>query len=81
MARNDTKKVASTEYAVEVFREKEDGVSRKFVRQIDCFSDLEKAEAFIDAYDKTLLDPKEYLDVTFIECDENGDEIDYGPVV
>ena len=74
MNRN-AKECAYTEYAVEVNNDK------GFVRQIDVFSSHEEAEVFAENYDEEQLNYDEYLNIIFIDYDENGDEIDFGSVV
>ena len=66
-------KVAYTEYAVEVNNE------HGFVRQIDVFETYEEAEAFADNYEEPLA-WGEYLNIIFIDYNENGDEIAFGTV-
>ena len=78
MARNDTKEVASTEYAVEIYRDV-NGV-KKLVSQIDCFPTYEKAEECLKSYEKDKLGPEEYLGIIFIDYDENEEEVDFGTV-
>lgn len=65
--------VAYTEYAVEVNNDK------GFVRQIDVFSTYEEAEEFADNYKEPLNDG-EYLNIIFIDYNENDDEIGFGTV-
>lgn len=67
------KSIARTEYAVEVNNEK------GFVRQIDVFDTYEQAEDFANKYNEPLED-EEYLNIIFIDYDENGDEIQFGTV-
>lgn len=69
--RNDT--VAYTEYAVEINNDK------GFIRQIDVFSSYEQAEEFADNY-KEPLNKGEYLNIIFIDYDENDNEIDFGTI-
>ena len=66
--------VTSTEYAVEVNNKK------GFVRQLDVFSEYDEAVAFKNNYNEPLL-TGEYLNIIFIDYDENGDEINFGSVV
>ena len=63
-----------TEYAVELNNEK------GFVRQIDVFDTYEQAVEFQENYDEPL-NNGEYLNIIFIDYDENGDEIGFGSVV
>ena len=63
-----------TEYAVEINNE------RGFVRQIDVFNTYDKACDFANNYDGDLLED-EYLNIIFIDYDENGDEIGFSSVV
>lgn len=65
--------VAYTEYAVEINNEK------GFVRQIDVFDSYDKACDFADNYNEPLNDD-EYLNIIFIDYNENDDEIDFGTV-
>ena len=67
------KTVNYTEYAVEVNNDK------GFVRQIEVFSTYEQAEDFANKY-KEPLKEEEYLNIIFIDYDENGDEIQFGTV-
>lgn len=69
----NNKAVFSTEYAVEVNNDK------GFVRQIDVFNTYEEAEEFADNYKEPLNDG-EYLNIIFIDYDENDNEIDFGTV-
>lgn len=68
------KKVAYTEYAVEVNNE------HGFVHQIDVFSTCEQAEACCDDYDKNNLAEDEYLNIIFIDYNSDGDEVGFGTV-
>ena len=63
-----------TEYAVEINND------RGFVRQIDVFDTYEKAEEFVNNYDEPLVNG-EYLNIIYIDYDEDGDEIAFGSVV
>ena len=63
-----------TEYAVEVNNPK------GFVRQIELFDTYEEADEFASNYDGQLLND-EYLNIIFIDYDEDGDEIGFGSVV
>lgn len=65
--------VVSTEYAVEVNNE------HGFVRQIDVFSTYEAAESFSETHDGEL-NSDEWLNIIFIDYNENGDEIRFGTV-
>ena len=67
--------ICSTEYAVEVNNSKD-----IFVRQIDVFQTYEQAEEFVSNYDEVLTDG-EYLNIIYIDYDENGDEVGFGSVV
>lgn len=72
---------ASTEYAVEVNeREDEGDVLGSFVRQLDVFQTYEEAEHYAETCDEELLE-NQYLNIIFIDYDENGDEICFGSVV
>lgn len=62
-----------TEYAVEINGE------IGFIRQIDVFETYEEAKEFADNYNGVLLDD-EYLNIIFINYDEDGDEIEFGSV-
>lgn len=66
-------KCAYTEYAVEVNNNK------GFVRQIDVFQSYEKAKLFTEQYDEPL-DDDQYLNIIFIDYDENDNEINFGTV-
>ena len=61
-----------TEYAVEVNHER-----WGFVRQIEVFATYDDACDFAESYDGELRD-EEYLNIIFIDYDENGDEICFG---
>lgn len=63
-----------TEYAVEVNN------GGRFVRQIDVFDTYEAACEFTDKYDGELA-WGEYLNIIFIDYDEDGDEVEFGTVV
>ena len=65
--------VSYTEYAVEINNEE------GFVKQIDVFGTYEEAENFVNNY-KEPLDDGEYLNIIFIDYDENENEIDFGTV-
>lgn len=65
--------VAHTEYAVEVNNES------GFVRQIDVFHSYEEACDFADRCNEPLAGD-EYINVIFIDYNENGDEIGFGTV-
>lgn len=67
------KECAYTEYAVELNNDK------GFVRQIDVFDSYEEACNFADHYNEPLTDD-EYLNIIFIDYDENDDEIEFGTV-
>lgn len=67
-------RVAYTEYAIEV-NDKND----RFVKQLDVRDSYEAAEKFVDNFDGVLEDG-EYLNIIFINYDENGDEIGFGTV-
>lgn len=62
-----------TEYAVEINNDK------GFVRQIDVFTSYEKAEEFANNY-KEPLNEEEYINIIFIDYDENDNEIGFGTV-
>lgn len=64
----------TTEYAVEVNNEK------GFVRQIDVFQTIEEAQECARSGDIKLEDG-EYINIIWIEYDENGDEISFGSMV
>ena len=70
---SDHSRGAYTEYAVEINGE------IGFVRQIDVFDTYEEAKEFVDNYTGVLLDD-EYLNIIFIDYDEDGDEIALGTV-
>lgn len=63
--------VKTIEYAVEVYD------SHGFNRQIDVFNTNQEAENFVKRYDEKL-DANEYLVITFIEYDDNENEIGIG---
>ena len=65
--------IAYTEYAVEVNNNK------GFVRQIDVFNTYEEAEEFTNDY-KEPLNNGEYLNIIYIDYNENDDEIGFGTV-
>lgn len=65
--------IAYTEYAVEINNEK------GFARQLDIFQSYEKACEFADNYNEPLADD-EYLNIIFIDYNENDDEIEFGTV-
>lgn len=67
--------ICRTEYAVEVNNSKD-----IFVRQIDVFQTYEEALEFANNYDEELLDG-EYLNIIYIDYDENEDEVGFGSVV
>ena len=64
---------AYTEYAVELNND------NGFVRQIEVFNSYEAAESYADSYNETLAED-EYLNIIFIDYNENGDEIGFGTV-
>lgn len=64
-------KVCITQYAVELNNEK------GFVEQLNVFETYEEAEEFQKNYEKPLSDG-EYLNIIYIDYDENGDEIGFG---
>ena len=66
-------KLVHTEYAVEMNNDK------GFVKQIDVFDTYEKAKEFAKNYKEPLQDD-EYLNIIFIDYDENDDEIGFGTV-
>lgn len=68
------KKVARTEYAVEVNDE------NGFVRQIDVFPTYEEAEEFVETCDKDVLYSGEYLNIIFINYDKDDNEMRFGTV-
>lgn len=61
-----------TEYAVEVNNEK------GFVLQLDIFPTYEEAKKFTEHYP---LNGEEFLNIIFINYDENGNEIEFGTVL
>lgn len=65
--------VKYTEYAVEVNDDK------GFVKQIDVFNTYEEAEDFRKNYKEPLAN-NEYLNIIFIDYNEDGDEIEFGTV-
>lgn len=66
--------VAYTEYAVEVNNE------NGFVRQIDVFQTIEKAEEYAKSGDIKLEDGQ-YINIIWIDYNENNDEIGFGSMV
>lgn len=70
------KKVAYTEYAVEIHSS---DLRRPFVKQLDVFDSYEAAEAFYNSYSEPLGKDEE-LSIIFIDYDENDNEIAFGPV-
>lgn len=67
--------ICRTEYAVEVNNSKD-----IFVEQIDVFQTYEEAVEFMENYKEPLSDG-EYLNIIYIDYDENGDEFGFGSVV
>ena len=67
------KTCAYTEYAVEVNNHK------GFVRQIEVFNSYDMASKFAQNYKEPLGDD-EYLNIIFIDYDENDNEIGFGTV-
>lgn len=65
--------VVSTEYAVEVNNE------YGFVRRINEWPTYEAAERFLETYDGEL-NSDEWLNIIFIDYNENGDEVQFGTV-
>lgn len=65
---------AYTEYFVEVNNES------GFVKQLEVFQTYEEAVRFIDDYNEPL-NKNEYLNIIFVDYNENGDEIAFGSVV
>ena len=70
----NTRNVHRTEYAVEVNND------IGFVRQLDVFNSYEEALDFQENYNKPLKDG-EYLNIIYIDYDENEDEMGFGSVV
>ena len=64
---------AYTEFAVEVNN------NNGFVRQIEVFDSYEKACEFVKEYNEFLV-ADEYLNIIFIDYDENDNEIGFGTV-
>ena len=64
---------AYTEYFVEVNNES------GFVKQLEVFQTYEEAVKFIDDYNEPL-NKNEYLNIIFVDYNENGDEIAFGSV-
>lgn len=69
-----TREVCRTEYAVEINDE------NGFSRQIDVFNSYEEALKCQNSYNEPL-DSDEYLNIIYIDYDENEDEIGFGSVV
>lgn len=65
---------AYTDYFVEVNNES------GFVRQLEVFQTYEEAVKFTDDYNEPL-NKNEYLNIIFVDYNENGDEIAFGSVV
>ena len=65
---------AYTDYFVEVNNES------GFVRQFEVFQTYEEAVKFTDDYNEPL-NKNEYLNIIFVDYNENGDEIAFGSVV
>lgn len=65
------KKVAYTEYAVEINNNK------GFVKQLDIFQTYEEAEQFCNEYSEPL-DDEQYSNIIFIDYDEEDNEIEFG---
>lgn len=65
---------AYTEYFVEVNNES------GFVRQLEVFQTYEEAVKFTDDCNEPL-NKNEYLNIIFVDYNENGDEIAFGSVV
>lgn len=65
---------AYTEYSVDVNNES------GFVRQLEVFQTYEEAVKFTTDYNEPL-NKNEYLNIIFVDYNENGDEIAFGSVV
>ena len=70
--------IAYTEYAVEINNTDKDGTH--FVRRLEDFPTYDAAEDFVDKYDESQLQDNEYLNIIFIDYNEQGDEIAFGSV-
>lgn len=68
-----SKTIAYTEYAVEINND------NGFVRQLDTFSSYEEAEEFAKTCKEPLAED-EYINIIFIDYNENDDEIAFGTV-
>lgn len=67
--------MAYTEYAVEM----NDIGAGRFKRQIDVFPTYEEAVEFAESdYALSLVLDGEYLNIIYIDYDDNGDEVDWG---
>lgn len=67
--------IKRTEYAVEVYNK-----YHNFQEQIDVFSTYEEAKAFVDKRDFDLDESSEYVEITEIEYDVDGNEIGSCPM-
>lgn len=65
---------AYTEYSVDVNNES------GFVRQLEVFQTYEEAVKFTTDHNEPL-NKNEYLNIIFVDYNENGDEIAFGSVV
>ena len=71
----DLNNVFKTEYALEVFDKK----NNNFLRQIDVYQEFE--EAYKNMKYKFRANHGEYLVITYIDYDSNGDEIAHGTMM
>lgn len=67
--------ICETNYAVEV-----NNANDTFLRQVAEFETFEEAETFQEKCNLPLRNG-EYLNIIYIDYDENGDEVGYGSVV
>lgn len=67
-------KVAYTEFAVEVMDMRDDS----FIRQLAVFPTYDEAERYFDECDESEFDKYEYLNIIYIDYDENDNEIGFG---
>ena len=70
----DLSNVSKTEYALEVFSKE-----NNFIRQIDVYQEFE--EAYKNMKYKFRANHGEYLVITYIDYDSNGDEIAHGTMM
>lgn len=71
---NEFAKVAYTEFAVEVWNMKDD----TFIRRLAVFPTYDEAEKYFDECDEDDFSNIEYLQIIYIDYDENDNEISFG---